>query len=162
VHLSTGDLLRAEIQANSPLGQQAQSLMSEGLLVPDDIVIGMISNKLDASNSAEGFIFDGFPRTKAQAEALDGLLESRGEAITVMLALEVPEAELVKRLLGRGATSGRPDDKNEDVIRKRIREYEEKTAPLKAYYQGQEKFKGVEGTGTVEQITARLITAVGR
>ena len=162
VHLSTGDLLRAEIQANSPLGQQAQALMSEGLLVPDDIVIGMISNKLDASNSAEGFIFDGFPRTKAQAEALDGLLESRGEAITVMLALEVPEVELVKRLLARGAASGRPDDKNEDVIRKRIREYEEKTFPLKAFYQAQDKFKGIEGTGTIEEITGRLITAVGR
>lgn len=162
VHLSTGDLLRAEIQANSPLGQQAQALMSEGLLVPDDIVIGMISNKLDASNSAEGFIFDGFPRTKAQAEALDGLLESRGEAITVMLALEVPEVELVKRLLARGATSGRPDDKNEDVIRKRIREYEEKTSPLKAFYQAQDKFKGIDGTGTIEQITGRLINAVGR
>jgi adenylate kinase len=162
VHLSTGDLLRAEIQANSPLGQQAQALMSEGLLVPDDIVIGMISNKLDASNSAKGFIFDGFPRTKGQAEALDGLLEGRGEAITVMLALEVPEAELVKRLLARGANSGRPDDKNEDVIRKRIREYEEKTFPLKAFYQAQDKFKGIEGTGTIEEITGRLITAVGR
>jgi adenylate kinase len=161
VHLSTGDLLRAEIQANSPLGQQARELMSEGLLVPDDIVIGMISNKLDASNTANGFIFDGFPRTQAQAEALDELLEGRGESIAVMLALEVPEAELVKRLLARGATSGRPDDKNEDVIRKRIREYEEKTAPLKAFYQGQDKFKGIEGTGTIDQITARLIAAVG-
>jgi adenylate kinase len=162
VHLSTGDLLRAEIQANSPLGQQAQSLMSEGLLVPDDIVIGMISNKLDANNTAKGFIFDGFPRTKAQAEALDGLLEGRGEAITVMLALEVAEEELVKRLLGRGATSGRPDDKNEEVIRKRIREYEEKTAPLKEYYRSEGKFKGIDGIGAVGDITARLITAVGR
>lgn len=161
VHLSTGDLLRAEIQANSPLGQQAQALMSEGLLVPDEIVVGMISNKLDASNQAKGFIFDGFPRTKAQAEALDGLLEGRGEEITRMLALEVPTEELVKRLLGRGATSGRPDDKDETVIRKRIVEYEQKTAPLKEFYTAQGKFTGIDGVGGIDAITARLIAAVG-
>jgi adenylate kinase len=161
VHLSTGDLLRAEIQANSPLGQQAQALMSEGMLVPDEIVIGMISNKLDASNKANGFIFDGFPRTKAQAEALDGLLEGRGEEITRMLALEVPTEELVKRLLGRGATSGRPDDKDETVIRKRIVEYEQKTAPLKEFYTAQGKFTGINGVGGIDEITARLIAAVG-
>lgn len=161
VHLSTGDLLRAEIQANSPLGQQAQSLMSEGLLVPDEIVIGMISNKLDASNSAKGFIFDGFPRTKAQAEALDRLLDGRGEEITAMLALEVPTEELVKRLLGRGATSGRPDDKDETVIRKRIGEYETKTAPLKDYYTAQGKYTGIDGVGGIDEITARLVKAIG-
>jgi len=162
VHLSTGDLLRAEIQSNSPLGQQAQALMSEGQLVPDDIVIGMIRNKLNAHNKAEGFIFDGFPRTKAQAEALDGLLEGRGDAITLMLALEVPQDELVKRLLGRGVTSGRPDDQNETVISKRISEYELKTAPLKEYYQAQGKFKGINGIGTIDQITSRLIVAIAR
>ncbi len=161
VHLSTGDLLRAEIQANSPLGQQAQALMSEGLLVPDEIVIGMISNKLDAHNTAKGFIFDGFPRTKAQAEALDKLLEGRGESITAMLALEVPTEELVKRLLGRGATSGRPDDKDETVIRKRIGEYEAKTAPLKDYYSGQGKYTGINGVGGIDEITARLMQAIG-
>jgi len=161
VHLSTGDLLRAEIQANSPLGQQAQALMSEGLLVPDEIVIGMISNKLDANNTAKGFIFDGFPRTKAQAEALDKLLESRGESITAMLALEVPTDELVKRLLGRGATSGRPDDRDETVIRKRIGEYEAKTAPLKDFYSAQGKYTGINGVGGIDEITARLLKAIG-
>lgn len=161
VHLSTGDLLRAEIQANSPLGQQAQSLMSEGLLVPDDIVVGMIGNKLDANNTAKGFIFDGFPRTKAQAEALDALLEGRGEEITAMLALEVPTEELVKRLLGRGATSGRPDDKDETVIRKRIAEYESKTAPLKDYYTAQGKYTGINGVGGIDEITDRLVRAIG-
>jgi adenylate kinase len=161
VHLSTGDLLRAEIQANSPLGQQAQSLMSEGLLVPDDIVVGMIGNKLDANNTAKGFIFDGFPRTKAQAEALDALLEGRGEEITAMLALEVPTEELVTRLLGRGATSGRPDDKDETVIRKRIAEYESKTAPLKDYYTAQGKYNGINGVGGIDEITDRLVKAIG-
>lgn len=161
VHLSTGDLLRAEIQANSPLGQQAQALMSEGLLVPDDIVIGMIGNKLDANNAAKGFIFDGFPRTQAQAEALDRLLEGRGEEISTMLALEVPTEELVKRLLGRGATSGRPDDKDEAVIRKRIAEYESKTAPLKEFYTAQGKYTGINGVGGIDEITDRLVKAIG-
>lgn len=161
VHLSTGDLLRAEIAAETELGQRAQGIMSRGELVSDDIVIGMIRNKIDANGDAKGFIFDGFPRTKAQAEALDGLLEPNGNPITMMLALEVPEAELVKRLLGRGATSGRADDKDESVIRNRIREYESKTAPLKDYYTAQGKFKGIDGLGSVEEITQRLVKAIG-
>ena len=143
------------------LGLQAKELMSQGELVPDHIVIGMIKNKLEANNDAKGFIFDGFPRTKAQAEALDELLTGKGGSITVMLALEVAEEELVKRLLGRGATSGRADDKNEAVISKRIREYEEKTAPLKAFYSAQKKFKGIDGVGSIEEITARLTQALG-
>lgn len=161
VHLSTGDLLRAEIAAETELGLRAQGIMSRGELVSDDIVIGMIRNKIDAHGDAKGFIFDGFPRTKAQAEALDGLLEPNGNPITMMLALEVPEAELVKRLLGRGATSGRADDKDESVIRNRIREYESKTAPLKDYYTAQGKFKGIDGLGSVEEITQRLVKAIG-
>lgn len=161
VHLSTGDLLRAEIAAETELGLRAQGIMSRGELVSDDIVIGMIRNKIDANGDAKGFIFDGFPRTKAQAEALDGLLEPNGNPITMMLALEVPEAELVKRLLGRGATSGRADDKDESVIRNRIREYESKTAPLKDYYTAQGKFKGIDGLGSVEEITQRLVKAIG-
>lgn len=161
VHLSTGDLLRAEIAAETELGLRAQGIMSRGELVSDDIVIGMIRNKIDANGEAKGFIFDGFPRTKAQAEALDGLLEPNGNPITMMLALEVPEAELVKRLIGRGATSGRADDKDESVIRNRIREYETKTAPLKDYYTAQGKFKGIDGLGSVEEITQRLVKAIG-
>jgi adenylate kinase len=160
-HLSTGDLLRAEIHAETPLGLQAQELMSAGELVPDEVVIGMIRNRLEDSPGAKGFIFDGFPRTRAQAEALDATLVKIGSGITLMLALEVEEEELVRRLLGRGATSGRPDDKSEDVVRKRIREYEEKTAPLKDYYRGQGKFRSIDGMGGIADITTRLTTAIG-
>lgn len=161
VHLSTGDLLRAEIKAETPLGLEAQEMMDQGELVPDHVVIGMIRNKIEANNQAPGFIFDGFPRTKAQAEALDEMLNSKSEPITAMLALEVPEAELIKRLLKRGETSGRPDDRDETVISNRIAEYEKKTAPLKDYYSGQGKYKGIEGVGTIEEITARLVKAIG-
>lgn len=161
VHLSTGDLLRAEIKDETPLGIEAKEIMDRGDLVPDHVVIGMIRNRIEANHQAAGFIFDGFPRTKAQAEALDTMLGSKSEPITAMLALEVPEEELVKRLLKRGETSGRPDDRNEGVIRNRIREYEEKTAPLKAYYSAQGKFKGIPGVGSIEEITARLVQAIG-
>jgi adenylate kinase len=161
VHLSTGDLLRAEIKDETPLGIEAKEVMERGELVGDHIVIGMIRNKIEANNSAPGFIFDGFPRTKAQAEALDEMLNSKSEPITAMLALEVPESELVKRLLKRGETSGRPDDRDETVISNRIGEYEKKTAPLKDYYGAQGKYKGVEGVGSIEEITARLVRAIG-
>ena len=121
----------------------------------------MIRNAIDANNQAPGFIFDGFPRTRAQAEALDEMLNSKSEPITAMLALEVPDAELIKRLLERGKKSGRPDDANEGVISNRIAEYEKKTAPLKEYYSAQGKYKGIDGVGTIEDITARLVKAIG-
>jgi adenylate kinase len=162
VHLSTGDLLRAEIKAESELGLQAKGLMDAGQLVPDAVVIGMIRNKMEANLDAKGFIFDGFPRTNAQAEALDEMLEAKSEPITAMLALEVPEEELIKRLLGRGATSGRSDDQDESIIRNRIREYETKTAPLKDYYKAQRKYKGIDGVGGLEEITERLVQAIGK
>ena len=161
VHLSTGDLLRAEIKDETPLGIEAQEIMERGELVGDHIVIGMIRNAIDANNQAPGFIFDGFPRTRAQAEALDEMLNSKSEPITAMLALEVPDAELIKRLLERGRKSGRPDDANEGVISNRIAEYEKKTAPLKEYYSAQGKYKGIDGVGTIEDITARLVKAIG-
>jgi adenylate kinase len=161
-HLSTGDLLRAEIKAETPLGLQAQELMSAGELVPDHVVVGMIRNLLEESPDSKGFIFDGFPRTRAQAEALDGTLEKIGSDISLMLALEVEEEELVKRLLGRGATSGRPDDKSEEVVRKRIREYENKTAPLKAYYEEQGKLRRIDGMGGIADITARLTASIDK
>lgn len=160
VHLSTGDLLRAEIAAETPLGLHAQELMSQGELVPDEVVVGMIRNLLEERSDAKGFIFDGFPRTRAQAEALDTTLRAMGSGITVMLALEVEEEELVKRVLGRGETSGRPDDRSEAVVRKRIREYEEKTAPLKEYYKAQGKLRRIQGIGSVDDITARLTEAI--
>jgi adenylate kinase len=161
MHLSTGDLLRGEIKAESELGLQAKELMDRGDLVPDEVVVGMIRNKIEEHPEVAGFIFDGFPRTQAQAAALDAMLNSKSTPITAMLALEVPEAELVKRLLNRGLTSGRPDDQNEEVISNRIREYEKKTAPLKDHYRGQGKYKGIDGVGGLEEITARLIAAIG-
>ena len=124
VHLSTGDILRSEIAAGTALGLEAKKLMDQGILVPDEVVIGMIDSKLNANKTAGGFIFDGFPRTIAQAEALDRLLAGHNEKISCMLSLRVTEEELTRRLLLRGAESGRPDDANETVIRKRIHEYD--------------------------------------
>lgn len=152
VHLSTGDLLRTEIARGTELGIKAKEIMDRGILVSDDIVIGMIENKLDANPSANGFIFDGFPRTKAQAEALDDLLQKKGTAISCMIALEVNEAELTRRLLDRGKDSGRADDQDEATIRKRIEEYNNKTLPLKEYYSAEGKFHSVNGIGSVSDI----------
>lgn len=160
VHLSTGDILRSEIAAGTQLGLEAQMLMNAGVLVPDEVVIGMISSKLDNNPNAKGFIFDGFPRTEAQAEALDRLLFEKHTSITMMLALEVSDSELTKRLLMRGMESGRPDDQNEGVIRNRIQEYNNKTAPLKTYYTNQGKYRPVNGIGTVEQIFTNLCAVI--
>jgi adenylate kinase len=152
IHLSTGDLLRGEISQGTKLGLEAKKLMDEGTLVPDEVVIGMISNKLDANKDAKGFIFDGFPRTVAQAEALDSLLESKNSSISGMIALEVTDGELEQRLLKRGESSGRPDDANPEVIRKRIKEYNDKTAPVAGFYKNQNKFTSINGIGAVEDI----------
>ena len=152
VHLSTGDILRGEISQGTKLGLEAKKLMDEGTLVPDEVVIGMISNKLDANKDAKGFIFDGFPRTVAQAEALDQLLASKNEAISGMIALEVDDQELEQRLLLRGKESGRSDDANPEVIRKRIVEYNNKTAPVANFYQSQNKFKSINGIGSIDDI----------
>jgi adenylate kinase len=152
IHLSTGDLLRSEISQGTELGLEAKKLMDDGILVPDEVVIGMISHKLDANRDAKGFIFDGFPRTVAQAEALDRLAESKDAPISGMISLEVPDGELERRLLGRGKASGRPDDANPEVIRKRIKEYNDKTAPVAGFYQSQNKFSNIAGTGSVEEV----------
>ena len=159
-HLSTGDLLRGEIAAGTALGLEAKKLMDQGALVPDEIVIGMIRSKLDQNPGANGFIFDGFPRTVKQAEALDALLEEKGTGITCMLALEVNEDELVKRLLNRGKDSGRSDDQDEAIIANRIREYNAKTAPLANYYTAQNKFKGINGIGEIDSIFGALCAAI--
>ncbi len=155
-HLSTGDLLRNEISRQTPLGKEAQSFMDKGQLVPDEVVIGMISSALDENPAAKGFLFDGFPRTAAQAEALDKLLELKEAPIAAMLALEVSEEELIKRLLKRGQTSGRSDDNNENVIRARILEYRNKTEMVADYYKQFEKVVIVKGEGTVDEIFNRL------
>lgn len=156
IHLSTGDLLRSEIEAQTPLGLEAKKFMDAGQLVPDEVVIGMISSKLDANPDTRGFIFDGFPRTTAQAEALDKLLTLKKTAISAVLSLEVPEDELIKRLLNRGLTSGRSDDANEDVVKARIVEYHNKTAPVADHYAKYGKFKKIKGSGSIEEIFGLL------
>ncbi len=155
-HLSTGDLLRSEIAAQTPLGLEAKSIMDRGQLVPDEVVVGMISSALDANKEAKGFLFDGFPRTVAQSQALDKLLELKHTEIGVVLALEVGEEELVQRLLNRGLTSGRSDDTNESVIRARITEYKNKTTVVADYYQQFNKVVHIKGEGTVDEIFAAL------
>ncbi len=155
-HLSTGDLLRSEIAHQTPLGMEAKKIMDKGQLVPDEVVIGMISSSLDANPETKGFLFDGFPRTAAQAEALDKLLELKHTAINVMLALEVSEEELVRRLLKRGETSDRSDDTNENVIRERIAVYHSKTSAVADYYRKFNKVIMLKGEGTVDEIFGRL------
>ena len=156
VHLSTGDILRREIAAGTTLGVEAKSIMDKGELVPDEVVIGMISSALDANSNAKGFLFDGFPRTTAQAAALDKLLNAKGTEIGVVLALDVSEQELAKRLINRGLTSGRSDDNNEIVITARIAEYHKKTSIVADYYKQFNKVKKIKGEGTVEEIFTLL------
>ena len=151
-HLSTGDLLRSEIAAQSPLGMAAKSIMDKGQLVPDEVVIEMINSALENNPQARGFLFDGFPRTTAQAEALDKLLAQNETEIAVVLALQVSKEELVSRLLNRGKFSGRSDDTNEVVIRSRIEEYEKKTAIVAEYYDKFGKVVRVKGEGTIDEI----------
>lgn len=160
IHLSTGDLLRSEIAQQTELGMQAKLLMDKGELVPDAVVIGMIRSKLEHNQQAKGFIFDGFPRTAAQAEALDNLLSEKNTNISCMLALEVDNEELTKRLLLRGKDSGRADDQNEDIIRNRIKEYNNKTAPLKDFYSAQNKFHAVNGIGSIDEIFNALCSEI--
>lgn len=163
VHLSTGDLLRSQIAAGTELGLRAKQLMDHGLLVPDEVVIGMIESKLEENQAATktastdnptvgGFIFDGFPRTVPQAEALDNLLKQHRTKIKVMIALVVDSEELTRRLLIRGQTSGRPDDQNENLIRRRVKEYNDKTAPVADYYNQQGKYVAIDGIGSIDSI----------
>jgi adenylate kinase len=158
VHLSTGDIFRFNIKNATELGLQAKAFMDKGELVPDSLTISMLESEVVKHQDANGFIFDGFPRTSAQAEALDVFLTSRSSAITCMLALEVDEEELIKRLLNRATTSGRADDADESIVRNRIAVYNRETAPVAGYYQACGKYRGIKGVGTVEEITARLCT----
>ena len=159
-HLSTGDLLRSEIAQQTPLGMEAKNIMDKGHLVPDEVVIGMISSALETNPDVSGFLFDGFPRTDNQAEALDKLLDLKKTSIGVMLAMEVSEEELVKRLVKRGETSGRPDDRNEGVIRARIAEYNSKTAAVANYYKSFDKVVNVKGEGGVDEIFLGLCAEI--
>jgi len=155
-HISTGDVFRYNIKNKTDLGLLAKSFMDKGDLVPDEVTINMLKEEVERFPDANGFIFDGFPRTISQAEALDAFLQDKGEFISGMVALEVPENILVERLLERGKTSGRPDDQDETKIRNRFNEYKTKTAVLKEYYQNQGKYFGVNGVGSIEEITERL------
>ena len=150
-HISTGDILRVEVAEESPLGIEAKKFMDQGMLVPDEVVIGMISSKLDENPDAAGFIFDGFPRTVAQAQALDNLLDFKNSPINLVLSLIVSEAELKSRLISRGESSGRSDD-NEEIILKRIHEYHAKTSPVADYYKSKDKLVEVKGEGSVDEI----------
>lgn len=155
-HISTGDLFRKNIGESTELGKTAQKFMDEGDLVPDEIVIGMVDNKIHSTPNTNGFIFDGFPRTIAQAKALDALMQKNNTQIITMLALEVSENELMKRLLNRGKTSGRVDDQNEAKIKNRIHVYNNETTPVAEYYKGQGKLNSVKGVGTIEEIFNNL------
>jgi adenylate kinase len=162
IHLSTGDIFRANIKNETELGKSAKGYMDKGDLVPDEVTIGMLEAELNKHVNPKGFIFDGFPRTAAQAEALDRFLDSKGWKITGMIALEVDDEELKKRLMLRGKDSGRPDDQNPDVIANRINEYNTKTAPLKSYYEAQGKYRGVYGIGEIDQIFSTLCLEIDR
>ncbi len=161
VHLSTGDIFRANIKGQTELGQLAKSYMDQGQLVPDDVTIKMLELEVNKHPDAAGFIFDGFPRTTAQAGALDTFLEGQGQTIATMLALEVPEDELKTRLLARAETSGRVDDADPSVIQKRIDVYNAETAPVADHYRAAGKYQGIDGVGSIEAITQRLTDALG-
>lgn len=154
-HISTGDVLRAEIKAGSELGALAESYISKGQLVPDEVIIGMLANVLDSNKEATGVIFDGFPRTIPQAQALKSILTERGKEIDAVVALEVEENELVARLLKRGEISGRSDD-NLETIKKRLDVYFSQTAPLVDFYKQEGLYKGILGMGSIEEIFARI------
>lgn len=159
IHVSTGDILRSEVQNQTPLGLEAKKFMDQGMLVPDEVVIGMIGSKIDENADAQGFIFDGFPRTVAQAEAIDKLLDFKNSPINIVISLLVSEEELKKRLLSRGEISGRSDD-NEEVIVKRIKEYHAKTAPVADYYRSKGKLAEIHGEGAVEEVFIKITNTI--
>lgn len=160
MHISTGDLFRNEMKNETPLGLEAKAFMSRGELVPDSVTIGMLKNAVEANPDAEGFIFDGFPRTIRQAEALDDLLDDLGDDVTGLVALSVPEAEIIKRILLRGKSSGRPDDNDPEVIRNRIQVYEDETSPVYEHYAKLGKSHMVNGLGAVDEIFERLCDVI--
>ncbi len=160
IHLSTGDMLREEVAAKTELGKKVEGIMQRGELVPDEVVIQMIAERLDSNPDARGFIFDGFPRTVDQAGALDKTLAEKNTSICKMLMLEVEHQELVRRLLLRAEVSGRPDDKNVDIIENRIKVYKEKTEPVIVYYRKDDKYLPVNGMGDIDEIFERLCKAI--
>jgi len=162
VHLSTGDIFRLNIKNGTELGKTAKAIIDRGDLVPDEITTKMLIDTVNENPNAKGFLFDGYPRTKSQAEALDAFLESKNSEVTATIALEADDDVLVARLLERGKTSGRADDQDEAKIRNRYQEYNEKTAPLIDYYTNQNKFYPVNGIGSIAEITSRLSAVIDR
>jgi len=159
-HLSTGDIFRANIKGETELGKLAKKYIDQGNLVPDEVTIKMLESEVNKHPEAKGFIFDGFPRTTPQAEALDRFLESKDTGITLMLALQVPDEELKNRLMKRAETSGRADDADPKIIENRIAVYKKETAPVAEYYNKQGKLAEINGLGTIEEISQRLFDAV--
>ncbi len=159
-HLSTGDIFRYNIKNETELGQLAKTFMDKGDLVPDEVTIKMLQSEVDKNQDSAGFLFDGFPRTIAQAQALDAFLATKNESITATIALEADDEILIQRLLERGKTSGRVDDQDEEKIRNRYQEYNDKTAPLMEYYHSQNKFYAVDGIGSITDITERLSSVI--
>lgn len=159
-HISTGEIIRSQIKAQTPLGQQMAEYISRGELAPDSIVIGMVENYLNDNKDIKGTIFDGFPRTTAQAEAFDKLLEQMNDSVDVMIYMDVPEEELVRRILLRGKDSGRADDASEDVIRNRIEIYNQQTAIVAEYYRAQGKYVAVPSLGTIEEVFERIAAEI--
>ena len=162
VHVGTGNLLREEIANKTPLGIEAKKFIDNGQLVPDDVAIAMVGSFFDRHKDINGFLFDGFPRTVAQAQALDKLLAFKKTDIALVLALDVTEQELINRLLNRGKTSGRSDDNSEDVIKKRFAVYTNETSPVADYYKKTRKFKAIHGEGSVDEINAALRQAIDK
>jgi len=160
LHISTGDLFRYEMGNNTPLGLKAKEYMAKGELVPDEVTIGMLKNKVNSNPDARGIIFDGFPRTIAQAEALDRFLTDKNANVSILVALDVPDEELVARLLNRGKSSGRADDNDEQIIRNRIQVYKSETAPVFDYYAASGKSVLINGVGSIQEIFDRLCAAI--
>ena len=160
LHISTGDLFRYEMGNDTPLGLEAKRYISKGELVPDEVTIGMLKNKVNSNPDVKGYIFDGFPRTIAQAESLDAFLAEKESDITTLVALDVDDNEIVKRLLNRGLTSGRADDNDEEIIRNRIGVYNNETAQVYDYYNQSNKSTKVAGMGSIEEIFDRLKKAI--
>jgi len=162
VHLSTGDIFRSNIKGETELGTLAKSFMDKGNLVPDEVTIKMLESEVNKNPNAKGFIFDGFPRTTPQAEALSIYLASKNTSVSLMLALDVPEEELVKRLVLRGKDSGRPDDQDENIVRNRITVYNKQTAVVADYYSSKDKFEKVHGVGSIDEIFESLCVVVDK
>ncbi len=160
LHISTGDLFRHEMGNDTPLGLKAKEYIKKGELVPDEVTIGMLKNKVNANLEVKGYIFDGFPRTIPQAEALDDFLTEKNDEVTLLVALDVDDDEIVKRILHRGLTSGRPDDNDEQIIRNRISVYNNETAQVYNYYDEKAKSHKVNGMGTIDEIFDRLCVAI--